>query len=72
MLALKFTGRVRRFKIESSHSSPVVVRRSGWRTCARLGPQRNESSRALRLVAARVRQQRHPIQAGVGVEMAMG
>ena len=33
-------------------------------------PQRNESGRALRLVATRVKPQRHPIQAGV--ETAIG
>ena len=37
---------------------------------ARVGPQRNESGRALRLVATRVKPQHHPMKAGVETALA--
>ena len=37
---------------------------------ARVGPQRNESGRALRLVATRVKLQHNPLQAGVETALA--
>ena len=66
---LKFTERIRQFKIES-----VRVHHPGWSEEKVmddvLGPQRNESGRALRLMATRVKPQHHPIQAGVETALA--